>query len=383
MSGKVEVFLTANRVFLFLVPFANSKSDFSGVSMVTGTRRCLATLAALSPSALSAVMAFTPIVFPRPAALVQMQQRPVFSAKMSSVPRATQPLLGPVAIAFSRGHCMPFREAISRAKQVLVRAALSFLLVFGGMSLVRPATCHAENSRDCSELDAYGQEWQCSASRAAVPAPLVSVHGHRLAFAWPGQDSVHAGVSPGHDEWRGMIGELRLGNKIEKLVTGWSNDFREWLKFQSYELLANNPAVKLLVFTLGSALLVAMGAWMLLAAEGSPKADWWYKMDKALFKSYALLMNVAGADATSEETGRTALVVNVIFLMGCLSFAILLGVVTSTIESALDEALSGTHKVVARDHIVMINWGDKSGPMLKQMESSVQVQICPLMIIPF
>ena len=216
---------------------------------------------------------------------------------------------------------MPFREAISRAKQVLVRAALSFLLVFGGMSLVRPATCHAENSRDCSELDAYGQEWQCSASRAAVPAPLVSVHG----------------------------GELRLGNKIENLVTGWSNDFREWLKFQSYELLANNPAVKLLVFTLGSALLVAMGAWMLLAAEGSPKADWWYKMDKALFKSYALLMNVAGADATSEETGRTALVVNVIFLMGCLSFAILLGVVTSTIESALDEALSGTHKVVARD----------------------------------
>ena len=45
--------------------------------------------------------------------------------------------------------------------------------------------------------------------------------------------------------------------------------------------------------------------------------------------------------------------------------------------------MSGTHKVVARDHIVMINWGDKSGPMLKQMESSVQVQICPLKIIPF
>ena len=336
--------------------------------------RCLATLAALSPSALSAVMAFTPIVFPRPAALVQSVdgqhpnprhplQCPVFSAKMSSVPRARKPLLGPVAIAFSRGHFMPLREALGRANEVLVRAALSFLLVFGGMSLVRPATCHAENSRDCSELDAYGQEWHGSASRAAVPAPWVSVRGHRLAFAWPGQDSVQTGVSPGHDEWRGIIGELRLGNKIENIVTGWSKDFREWLKFQSYELLANNPAVKLLVFTLGSVLLVAVGAWMLLAAEGSPKADWWYKMDKALFKSYALLMNVAGADATSEETGRTALVVNVIFLMGCLSFAILLGVVTSTIESALDDALSGTHKVVARDHIVMINWGDKSGPL--------------------
>jgi hypothetical protein len=47
----------------------------------------------------------------------------------------------------------------------------------------------------------------------------------------------------------------------------------------------------------------------------------------------------------------------------------------------LNHALSGQHKVVARDHIVMANWGDKSGPMLRQMESAVMVKIFLLLPI--
>ena len=267
----------------------------------------------------------------------------------------------------------------------LVRAALSLMLVLG-VGLVRPAAGHAAdaNKGDITEC------WLCIAngeSNNAAPPSLAMHAGNRLAFAWadqnPGnvqrsdQPSVTAGkaraASVKTHEWKGLIGERHIGKKIDN----WFKDVKQWLQFQSYELLAHNPIVKLVAFMLGSVFLVFVGGWMLRTSQGSSCESW----SESLFKSYALLMNVAGADATGENTAKTALAVNAIFLTGCLTFAILLGTVTSTIENALNQALSGQHKVVARDHIVMVNWGDKSGPMLRQMESAVMVYIILLLPI--
>ena len=288
-------------------------------------------------------------------------------------------------------NALHFRDATSPQmapgqcfRRGLVRAALSLMLVLG-VGLVRPAAGHAANANkgDITE------SWVCIAngeSNNAAPSSLAMRAGNHLAFASdrnPGyvQRSDQPGVTAGkarpafvttHD-WKGLIGERHIGKKID----GWFTDVKQWLLFQSYELLAHNPIVKLVVFTLGSVFLVFFGGWLLRTSQGSSCESW----SESLFKSYALLMNVAGADATGENTAKTALAVNAIFLTGCLTFAILLGIVTSTIENALNHALSGQHKVVARDHIVMVNWGDKSEPMLRQMESAVMVKIFLLLPI--
>ena len=55
-----------------------------------------------------------------------------------------------------------------------------------------------------------------------------------------------------------------------------------------------------------------------------------------------------------EEKPKLAVVANVIFLTGCLSFAILLGLVTASIEDGLSSALEGTHRLLASSRALPI-----------------------------
>lgn len=54
-----------------------------------------------------------------------------------------------------------------------------------------------------------------------------------------------------------------------------------------------------------------------------------------------------------------------------MTFAVALGVVTSSISVGLEGILEGNHKVVEKGHMVILNWNDKTVPMLRQVSFKI------------
>uniref|UniRef100_A0A7S4JJQ3 CASTOR/POLLUX/SYM8 ion channel conserved domain-containing protein n=1 Tax=Guillardia theta TaxID=55529 RepID=A0A7S4JJQ3_GUITH len=168
-------------------------------------------------------------------------------------------------------------------------------------------------------------------------------------------------------EWKGIFAALKIPERITESYA----EFQDLLTYKVNQLLTANVFSKLIMFFSFSAALVFFGAWLCLVTG---ETNW----RSALFKSYALLNNAPGVSVVDEEKPQSAFIANILFVTGCLTFAVLLGTITSAIEVALSSALSGTHKIVERDHIVMLNWNDKTIPMLRQIEAAASDGRIPL-----
>ncbi len=147
------------------------------------------------------------------------------------------------------------------------------------------------------------------------------------------------------------------------------SQWRETVAFMSYKLaqiVAASTATKiLLLFLFSFGLVLAGGAVFIISGEVS---QW----SEALFKSYALLNNAPGTSAVDEESFTGSLLANMIYVTGILTFAVVLGVVSSSITVALETALEGNHPVVERGHVVVLNWGPKTIPTIKQLDMSAK-----------
>lgn len=99
----------------------------------------------------------------------------------------------------------------------------------------------------------------------------------------------------------------------------------------------------------------------------------------SLFKVYAVLYRAPGAKVTEETTLPAALLMNLIFLCGLFTFAVVLGFVSEEIKSQLRSVKSGNYAVVAQGHTVVLNWNSQLMPLLKQMSLAKSHQIKAIM----
>ena len=276
----------------------------------------------------------------------------------------------------ARGGALAAQAAgpLAQARQALLRMTLSIVFFLGALGLARPAPAGATSLVPALQEPA-AQLRHADATDADDAMPwLPTRHGYRLAFAGGGALERAAPDAPGAGAlaapqrplaFQGLVGELKLGQKLASST----KDFNEWIQFKVYEFLASDGLVKLFGFSVASGILVAVGAWMLRAADGEDAPSW----TASLYQSYGILNNVPGADVVGASEKKTLeTVINLIWLTGLLTFSILVGLVTSAVENGLENALAGTHRVVAKDHIVMLNWGDKTASMLRQMEAAVE-----------
>ena len=90
----------------------------------------------------------------------------------------------------------------------------------------------------------------------------------------------------------------------------------------------------------------------------------------ALFKSFALLSAAPGVDSVNQETTTNTVATNLLFLMGIFTFATVLGIITSSIEEHVHWVLEANHRVVERDHTVILNWSERTLPILRQLAES-------------
>ena len=68
------------------------------------------------------------------------------------------------------------------------------------------------------------------------------------------------------------------------------------------------------------------------------------------------------------------MVLNSIFQIGLLTFAVVLGVVTSDISAAVEHIQSGNYAVVESGHTVILNWNKLTIPILRQVGIEAKVQ---------
>lgn len=58
-------------------------------------------------------------------------------------------------------------------------------------------------------------------------------------------------------------------------------------------------------------------------------------------------------------------VLNICFLVGLITFAVVLGTVTNDLESAVQDLTSGTGPVVEKNHTLMLNINSNTGALLE------------------
>lgn len=72
---------------------------------------------------------------------------------------------------------------------------------------------------------------------------------------------------------------------------------------------------------------------------------------------------------------------NIIFFFGIFTFAIVLGVITATIEQQVDYLLEANHQVVEKDHTVILNWSERTIPIIRQIAQTKGYKATPVVIM--
>lgn len=110
---------------------------------------------------------------------------------------------------------------------------------------------------------------------------------------------------------------------------------------------------------------VIVGSWLYKSLTG---ISW----REAAFKIYIVLSNSPGADVTQEERARAGVLVNFLYMIGLLSFAVLLGVITDDISSAVQHVRSGNYAIHERQHTLILGWNRQLTPVLRQIALAQQ-----------
>lgn len=92
---------------------------------------------------------------------------------------------------------------------------------------------------------------------------------------------------------------------------------------------------------------------------------------EAIFRSYALLNNAPGSDAVeSSRSWKDRLVSNFLYLVGVITFAVIIGVVGDAIGTNVEALRTSNGRVLTSRHTVLVNWNEHTRPMLRQLEAA-------------
>lgn len=86
-----------------------------------------------------------------------------------------------------------------------------------------------------------------------------------------------------------------------------------------------------------------------------------------LFKIYSVVIRAPGAKVTEETSLPAAALMNVMFLAGLFSFAVLIGIVSEEIKNSLKNVRIGNYPVVCANHTVLLNYNNQTPLLLRKI----------------
>jgi len=134
------------------------------------------------------------------------------------------------------------------------------------------------------------------------------------------------------------------------------------LLFVIKQTIVRNAGLCVLLFALAS---VLFGGVMYKVTEKT-------ELTEGTFRAYSLLNNIPGADATwdADKSPLSRLISNLLYMIGVGTFAVLIGVVSDNISSQVDGLKVSNERALEVRHTVLINWGDYTKPILRQLEAA-------------
>ena len=127
-------------------------------------------------------------------------------------------------------------------------------------------------------------------------------------------------------------------------------------------VIANAPTA---IFSFSVAAIIFGGLLFKLVTGGTLRG--------AAFRAYTLLNNVPSANACEDVDGRgplELLVANFLFITGALTFAAIIGLMGDAVSSNIDSVSTSNGRVLEAQHTVLVNWGEYTRPMLRQLDAA-------------
>ena len=160
---------------------------------------------------------------------------------------------------------------------------------------------------------------------------------------------------------------------------GWRESWQRAI-YQVQQNMLSTPFYKFLTMIVSTFACVVIGAIILKSFEvafGAEKVDSW---TSALGLSYTLVAN-APEDATEADGMAHIIGRNIIFWFGVLTFSVVLGIMTSTIEQQVDYLMDANYRVMEKDHTVILNWSQRTVPILRQIAKTRGYKALPVVIM--
>eukprot|EP00198_Chlamydomonas_reinhardtii_P009721 XP_001699058.1 predicted protein [Chlamydomonas reinhardtii] len=178
-------------------------------------------------------------------------------------------------------------------------------------------------------------------------APLASAHVAPAApvAASPAASSATAQVGGGRAVLLASVSAAQASSPTAGLT-----QFGEMLAYVQYKVMQamTLPTWGKILTVMAVALpILALGSGALCAITGE-------KPLAAVKRCYFILNNVPGADIAGEEDVRAAVLLNTMYIVGLLTFAVLIGVLGDDIGSAVEAARLGNTRVPERNHTVVL-----------------------------
>ncbi|RMZ52103.1 hypothetical protein APUTEX25_001297 [Auxenochlorella protothecoides] len=149
-------------------------------------------------------------------------------------------------------------------------------------------------------------------------------------------------------------------------ISTWSGRVRRllssWVLYQVQQrlMLGALPAKVAGYFLLGAPAVVA-GALLYKQVSGKSLAA-------SLVQAFGNLYHFPGPMVLNDVNIAATAVNVVMFFMGTLTFALILGVITEDLNKRYDHIRQGSYPVTARNHTLILGWSCQLVPLLRQME---------------
>jgi hypothetical protein len=152
--------------------------------------------------------------------------------------------------------------------------------------------------------------------------------------------------------------------KVQAYRSAESDVQPSWSELIQYRLdlfLTRNPFAKGLIIVNGAFLVILLGALLLGVSEHE-------NIGTALWDSWTYVAD-PGTQAQTAIGDKSSLrpLALMITVLGLVTFALLVGLVTESVTEQVDSFKKGLSKVLERDHILMIGWTDKSLSIISQL----------------
>lgn len=132
------------------------------------------------------------------------------------------------------------------------------------------------------------------------------------------------------------------------------------LTFYFQQLMLSNVLVKILAVFLCGTPVVWLMSLLYCSASGTD-------LPHGLFKVYGVLYRAPGAKVTEETSWLAALVMNIVFLLGLFTFAVVLGIISEEIKTQVRDVKLGNYPILAQSHTLVLGWNSAAVPLLRQM----------------